>query len=49
MITPTATALNQALQALHPEHLELINESVDHAGYFEGKECPRTSDSCIHP
>ncbi len=38
MITPTATALDQALQALHPEHLELINESVDHAGYFEGKE-----------
>ena len=38
MITPTATALNQVLQALHPKHLELINESVDHAGYFEGKE-----------
>ncbi len=38
MITSTATALHQALQALHPEHLELINESVDHAGYFEGKE-----------
>ncbi len=38
MITPTATALNQALQVLNPEHLELINESVDHAGYFEGKE-----------
>ena len=38
MITPTATALHQALQALNPEHLELINESVDHAGYFEGKE-----------
>ena len=38
MITPTATALNQTLQVLNPEHLELINESVDHAGYFEGKE-----------
>lgn len=38
MITPTATALHQALQALNPEYLELINESVDHAGYFEGKE-----------
>ena len=38
MITPTAIAINQALQALHPEHLELMNESVDHAGYFEGKE-----------
>lgn len=35
---PTASALNQALQELQPEHIELINESMNHAGYFEGKE-----------
>lgn len=34
----TAQALTQAVQALHPTHLELINESHQHAGYFEGKE-----------
>nr|WP_317199147.1 BolA family protein [uncultured Psychrobacter sp.] len=35
---PTATALKSALQTLHPEYLELVNESMNHAGYFEGKE-----------
>ncbi len=37
-LAPTAAALNLTLQGLQPEHLELINESMDHAGYFEGKE-----------
>ena len=36
--TPTADALDAELQALQPQHLELINESMNHAGYFEGKE-----------
>lgn len=36
--TPTVDALSSELQALQPQHLELINESMDHAGYFEGKE-----------
>lgn len=36
--TPVATALHEALQALHPQHIELVNESMNHAGYFEGKE-----------
>ncbi|MBO1531503.1 BolA family transcriptional regulator [Psychrobacter sp. F1192] len=36
--TPTATALYTALETLQPQHIELINESMDHAGYFEGKE-----------
>lgn len=35
---PTAVALKEALQALQPQHLTLINESMNHAGYFEGKE-----------
>ncbi len=35
---PTATAIMDMLQALTPEHLELINESMNHAGYFDGKE-----------
>lgn len=35
---PTAAALNQALQVLQPQHIELVNESMNHAGYFEGKE-----------
>lgn len=26
------------LQALDPIHVELINESMNHSGYFEGKE-----------
>ncbi|MGP5513955.1 BolA family protein [Psychrobacter alimentarius] len=36
--TPTADALDAELQALQPQHIELINESMNHAGYFEGKE-----------
>ena len=35
---PTASALNNALQALQPQYIDLVNESMDHAGYFEGKE-----------
>lgn len=34
----TANQLTQYLQELQPAHLELINESMNHAGYFEGKE-----------
>ena len=36
--TPTADALNAELQSLQPHHLELLNESMNHAGYFDGKE-----------
>ncbi|MGO2018964.1 MAG: BolA family protein [Psychrobacter sp.] len=36
--TPIADALNTELQSLQPKYLELINESMDHAGYFDGKE-----------
>lgn len=32
------TALADCLSALSPTHLELANESHQHAGYFEGKE-----------
>ena len=35
---PTATALHRSLQPLQPAYLSLINESMSHAGYFEGKE-----------
>lgn len=35
---PTAIALNQSLQSLNPEYIDLVNESMNHAGYFEGKE-----------
>ncbi|PNK60529.1 BolA family protein [Psychrobacter sp. FDAARGOS_221] len=28
----------ERMQTLEPEHIELINESMNHAGYFEGKE-----------
>ena len=34
----TAEQLTQYLEPLNPQHLELINESMNHAGYFEGKE-----------
>lgn len=34
----TATAIQSALEALNPTHIELENESMNHAGYFEGKE-----------
>lgn len=36
--TPTAAALTEALQSLQPTHLTLINESMNHGGYVEGKE-----------
>ena len=36
--TPTANALNNELQALQAQHIELVNESMNHAGYFDGKE-----------
>ena len=35
---PTALALEQKLQELQPDYLDLVNESMNHAGYFEGKE-----------
>ena len=34
----TATTLEKILQDLQPTYLELINESMNHAGYFAGKE-----------
>ncbi len=34
----TATKISENLQALSPIHLELVNESMYHAGYFDGKE-----------
>ncbi|WP_227430206.1 BolA family protein [Psychrobacter sp. I-STPA6b] len=34
----TAEQLTQYLQTLSPSHISLINESMNHAGYFEGKE-----------
>ena len=37
-ITPTADALRNQLQNLQPQHIELVNESMNHAGYFDGKE-----------
>ncbi|WLF83446.1 BolA family transcriptional regulator [Moraxella sp. ZY210820] len=30
--------LFQQLQALNPQHIDLINESHQHGGYYEGKE-----------
>lgn len=30
--------LIEQLQTLHPQHLEVINESHNHGGYFDGKE-----------
>ena len=35
---PTADALSHQLQALQPQHMQLVNESMNHAGYFDGKE-----------
>ncbi len=35
---PTANALRAALEDLHLSYIELVNESMNHAGYFEGKE-----------
>lgn len=33
-----AQQLHLQLQALTPVHLDIINESMNHAGYIEGKE-----------
>lgn len=30
--------LLEQLQALNPQHIEIINESQQHGGYYEGKE-----------
>lgn len=35
---PVATALNEALNVLSPTYVAIVNESMNHAGYFEGKE-----------
>ena len=35
---PTAIALKAKLQELQPQYLDLVNESMNHAGYFDGKE-----------
>lgn len=34
----TQDKIIQSLQVLNPTHTQLINESMNHAGYFEGKE-----------
>lgn len=36
--TPLADALHERVHALSPSHVEVINESRQHAGYFDGKE-----------
>lgn len=38
IMTTTTNQIHQALNRFNPSHLELINESAAHAGYFEGKE-----------
>ncbi|MFW2178229.1 MULTISPECIES: BolA family protein [unclassified Moraxella] len=38
LATPLADEVTQRLQALNPIFLNLENESMRHAGYFEGKE-----------
>ncbi|WP_350560150.1 BolA family protein [Psychrobacter sp. CAL346-MNA-CIBAN-0220] len=35
---PTAAAIHEILQDLQPQHIDLVNESMNHAGYFAGKE-----------
>ncbi|WP_199507650.1 MULTISPECIES: BolA family protein [unclassified Psychrobacter] len=35
---PVHAALLDALSVLTPQHIELLNESMNHSGYFEGKE-----------
>ena len=35
---PVACALNDAMKALSPTHIDIVNESMNHAGYFDGKE-----------
>ena len=37
-VAPVANQLTEYLQVLEPQHLQLINESMNHAGYFDGKE-----------
>lgn len=37
-LTPIANEVNQRLQKLPNIYQELVNESMNHAGYFEGKE-----------
>lgn len=34
----THTEILKRIEALNPTHNELVNESMNHAGYFEGKE-----------
>ncbi|WP_296402681.1 BolA family protein [Psychrobacter sp.] len=34
----TQSEIRQRIEALNPTHIELINESKNHSGYFEGKE-----------
>lgn len=34
----TAQQLNDYLQPLVPQYIDLVNESMNHAGYFDGKE-----------
>lgn len=36
--TPLADAVLQRVQTLNPSHVDLQNESINHHGYFEGKE-----------
>lgn len=36
--TPLADMVLQRLQSLNPSHLDLQNESMSHANYFDGKE-----------
>ncbi len=35
---PVAFALNEALKGLSPSYVDIVNESMSHAGYFDGKE-----------
>lgn len=38
LATPIADAVTERLQSLQPSVYQLENESMRHAGYFEGKE-----------
>lgn len=38
LVTPIADAVTERLQALQPSIYQLENESMRHAGYFDGKE-----------
>ncbi|UJF23797.1 BolA family transcriptional regulator [Suttonella sp. R2A3] len=38
MPTPIADAINEALRALSPKHLDVLNESAQHAHYQPGAE-----------